>query len=46
MRVKVSYAITVCNELEEIKYLIKFLHQYKHSEDEICVLLDKPKASQ
>ena len=41
---KISYAITVCNELEEIKRLINFLHQYKRLEDEICVLLDKPKA--
>jgi hypothetical protein len=43
---KISYAITVCNELEEIKRLISFLHQHKRPEDEICVLLDKPKASQ
>jgi len=43
---KISYAITVCNELEEISCLLNFLHQYKRSEDEICVLLDKPKASQ
>jgi hypothetical protein len=43
---KISYAITVCNELEEVKRLIDFLHQHKRSEDEICVLLDKPKASQ
>jgi hypothetical protein len=42
---KISYAITVCNELEEIKHLISFLHQHKRPEDEICVLLDKPKAS-
>jgi GT2 family glycosyltransferase len=42
---KISYAITVCNELEEIKRLINFLQQYKRPEDEICVLLDKPKAS-
>jgi hypothetical protein len=42
---KISYAITVCNELEEIKRLINFLHQHKRPEDEICVLLDKPKAS-
>jgi len=41
---KISYAITVCNELEEIKRLISFLHQHKCPEDEICVLLDKPKA--
>ena len=42
---KISYAITVCNELEEIERLIKFLHTNKRTEDEICVLLDKPKAS-
>jgi hypothetical protein len=43
---RISYAITVCNELDEIKRLVPFLLQYKRSEDEICVLLDKPKASQ
>ena len=43
---KISYAITVCNELEEIKRLFNFLHQHKRPEDEICVLLDKPKAPQ
>jgi len=43
---KISYAITVCNELEEIKRLLNFLYQYKQSGDEICVLLDKPKSSQ
>ena len=43
---KISYAITVCNELEEIKCLIPFLYKHKHPEHEICVLLDKPKASQ
>jgi hypothetical protein len=43
---KISYAITVCNELEEVSRLLNFLHQHKQSEDEICVLLDKPKASQ
>ena len=43
---KISYAITVCNELEEISRLLNFLHQYKRAEDEIVVLLDKPKASQ
>ncbi len=42
---KISYAITVCNELEEIKRLINFLYHHKRPEDEICVLLDKPKAS-
>ena len=43
---KISYAITVCNELGEVSRLLNFLHQHKQSEDEICVLLDKPKASQ
>jgi hypothetical protein len=42
---KISYAITVCNELEEVEKLIQFLHSNKRSEDEICVLLDKPKSS-
>jgi hypothetical protein len=42
---KISYAITVCNELEEIKRLISFLHQHKRPEDEIVILLDKPKSS-
>lgn len=42
---RISYAITVCNELDEIKRLVPFLHKRKHPEDEICVLLDKPKAS-
>jgi len=46
MGIKVSYGITVCNELEEIQRLIDFLHQHIRPEDEICVLLDKPKASQ
>jgi hypothetical protein len=43
---KTSYAITICNELEEIKRLIPFLKEIKRQEDEIVVLLDKPKASQ
>jgi hypothetical protein len=42
---KISYAITVCNELEEIKRLIEFLYVNKRQKDEICVLVDKPKAS-
>ena len=42
---KISYAITVCNELEEIQRLIPLLKEIKRQEDEIVVLLDKPKAS-
>jgi len=41
---KISYAITVCNEETEIKQLLDFLFQNTRLEDEICVLLDKPKA--
>jgi hypothetical protein len=42
---KISYAITVCNELEEIQQLIPFLYETIREEDEIVVLLDTPKAS-
>lgn len=42
---KISYAITVCHEFVEIQRLVQFLMQHKRSEDEICILLDKPKAS-
>jgi glycosyltransferase involved in cell wall biosynthesis len=38
--VKISYAITVCNELEEIKRLVEFLLTYKRDEDEIVILMD------
>lgn len=37
---KISYAITVCNEIEEIKRLIPFLLEHKRSEDEIVVQMD------
>jgi len=37
---KISYAITVCNEIEEIKRLLSFLLQHKREEDEIVVLMD------
>lgn len=42
---KISYAITVCNEFNEIKTLMEFLLKHKRSVDEIVILLDKPKAS-
>ena len=38
---KISYAITVCNELEEIKRLIPFLLKHKGVQDEIVVLYDE-----
>ena len=37
---KISYAITVCNEFKEIKKLINFLLLNKRKEDEIVVLYD------
>jgi len=37
---KISYAITVCNELNEIKTLLDFLIENKRKEDEIVVLYD------
>jgi hypothetical protein len=38
---KISYAITVCNELEEIKRLVSFLLSNKREEDEIVILFDE-----
>ena len=37
---KLSYAITVCNELLEIKKLVNFLLDHKREDDEIVVLYD------
>ena len=37
---KISYAITVCNEFVEIQKLINFLLKHKRNEDEIIVLYD------
>lgn len=38
---KISYAITVCNEFIEIQRLLNFLLQCKRTEDEIVVLFDE-----
>lgn len=38
---KISYAITVCNELEEVKRLVNFLILTKRREDEIVILFDE-----
>ena len=38
---KISYAITVCNEYEEIQKLISTLMQNIREEDEVVVLFDK-----
>ena len=37
---KISYAVTVCNELQEIKRLIGYLVEGKQREDEIVILFD------
>ena len=37
---KISYAITVCNEYEEIVKLLDFLLKYKRDNDQIVVLYD------
>ena len=42
---KISYAITVCNELYEIQRLVYFLLRTKRPQDEIVVLMDTTKAS-
>jgi glycosyltransferase involved in cell wall biosynthesis len=38
---KISFAITVCNELEEVKRLVPFLLEHKRIEDEIVILFDE-----
>ena len=42
---KISYAITVCNELEEVKRLLDFLLSSIREQDEIVILLDKSNSS-
>lgn len=42
---KISYAITVCNELMEIGRLLDLLLSNKREQDEIVVLMDTTKAS-
>ncbi len=43
---KISYGITVCNELEEIKRLVPLLIENKRIEDEIIILFDDKNGSQ
>ena len=43
---KISYAITVCNELEELKRLVDFVLSNKRKEDEIVILFDQVKGTQ
>jgi hypothetical protein len=43
---KISYAIIVCNELEEVKRLVNFLLLHKREEDEIVILYDQSGGTQ
>jgi len=42
---KISYAVTVCNEIAEIQKLIPFLLENKRHQDEIVVLFDQKNGS-
>ena len=37
---KISYAITVCNEHKEIEKLLTFLFEHKRKEDQVVVQMD------
>jgi len=43
---KISYAITVCDEYVEIQRLVNFLLNHKRPHDEIVVLFDQTKGSE
>ena len=43
---KISYAITVCNEFVEIQKLIPFILKHKRSIDEIVILYDQKNGSE
>lgn len=43
---KISFAITVCDEIEEIKRLVPFILENKRIEDEIVVLYDSKNGDQ
>jgi glycosyltransferase involved in cell wall biosynthesis len=43
---KISYAIPVCNEWKEIKYLMDYLFEHKREQDEIVVQCDKGNTTQ
>ena len=42
---KISYAVTVCNELVEIQRLLPFLIENKRKEDEIVIFYDSNNGS-
>ena len=43
---KISYAITVCNEHKEIEKLLTFLFEHKRQEDQVVVQMDKDNATE
>ena len=43
---KISYAITVCNEHKEIEKLLTFLFEHKRPEDQVVVQMDKDNSTQ
>ena len=43
---KISYAITVCNEHKEIEKLLTFLFEHKRPEDQVVVQMDKDNVTQ
>lgn len=43
---KISFAITVCNELTEVKTLVPFLLKHKNINDEIVILFDEKNGDQ
>jgi len=43
---KISYAITVCNEIIEIQKLVNFLRENKRTQDEIVILFDQKNGDQ
>ena len=42
---KISYAIPVCNEINELQRLVDFLSKHKRDEDEIVILFDSQNGS-
>ena len=43
---KISYAITVCNEFVEIQKLVNFLRENKRPSDEVVILFDQKNGSE
>ena len=40
MKMKISYTITVCNEVKEIERLLTFLFEHKRKQDQVVVQMD------